>query len=85
MINKRRKKQKTRQPHQRKPVVKGVKSLRGVPEMYDELKKPTTVALTPTALAGLDEMSKAMGVSRSELVERIGRRVLKINASTPEF
>jgi hypothetical protein len=72
---------KTRQPHQRKPILKGVKSCRGCPELYDELKKPTTVGLTPTALAGLDEISKALGISRSELIERIGRKVLSINLS----
>jgi hypothetical protein len=71
----------TRQPHQRKPILKGVKSRRGCPELYDELKKPTTVALTPTALAGLDEISKALGISRSELIERIGRKVLSITLS----
>ena len=72
---------KTRQPHQRKPILKGVKSRRGCPEIYDELKKPTAVGLTPTAIAGLDEISKELGISRSELVERIGRKVLEINPS----
>jgi len=72
---------KTRQPHQRKPILKGVKSRRGCPELYDELKQRTSVALTPTAIAGLDEISKALGISRSELVERIGRKVLEINPS----
>lgn len=84
MPTKRSKNQKPRQPHQRKPSGTGIKSLRGVPEMYDELKKPTTVALTPTAIAGLDEISKAMGISRSELVERLGRKTLELNPCNPE-
>lgn len=78
MVNKRTRTQKTRKPHQRKPALKGRKSLRGCPEMYDELKKTTTLALTQTAISGLDEISSEMGVSRSELVERIGRKLLEI-------
>jgi len=84
MATKRSKTQKTRQPHQCKPIMKGVKSLRGVAEMHNEVKKPTTVALTPTAIAGLDEISKEMGLSRSELVERIGRKMLEIKPYKPE-
>ena len=34
--------------------------------------------MTPTAIAGLDELAKEHGLSRSELVERIGRGVVKI-------
>lgn len=78
MVAKRLKAQKPRQLHQRKPAVKGVKSRRGCPEIYDELKKPITVALTPTAVRGLDELSAAMQLSRSELVERIGRKILTV-------
>lgn len=78
------KNQKSRQPHQRKPILKGVKSRRGCPEMYDEIKKPTTVGLTLTATAGLDEISKGMGISRSELIERIGRKDLEIMPCMPE-
>jgi hypothetical protein len=32
-----------------------------------------TLSLTPTAVDGLDELAKLLNVSRSELVERIGR------------
>jgi hypothetical protein len=66
-----------RQPHQKKPSSKR-KSLRGQPELYDELKKPTTVALTATATAGLDQLAAEMKISRSEFVERIGRGILKV-------
>ncbi|MEP0914165.1 ribbon-helix-helix protein, CopG family [Leptolyngbya sp. GB1-A1] len=78
--SKRSKSRKTvRQPHQKKPSSKK-KSLRGKPELYDELKKPTTVALTATATAGLDQLAAEMGISRSEFVERIGRRILEVAA-----
>lgn len=66
-----------RQPHQKKPYFPG-KSLPGQGEMYSETKKSTTVGLTPTATRGLDQMAAARGISRSELVERIGRGILKI-------
>ncbi|MBW4472589.1 MAG: ribbon-helix-helix protein, CopG family [Stenomitos rutilans HA7619-LM2] len=78
MVSNRSKAHKPRQSHQRKRAVKGVKSRRGCPELYDELKQPTTVALTPTAVRGLDELSAAMQLSRSELVERIGRKLLTV-------
>ncbi len=80
MVVKRLKAQKPRQLHQRKLAVKGVKSRRGCPEIYDELKKPITVALTPTAVRGLDELSASRQISRSELVERIGRGLLTVAA-----
>jgi hypothetical protein len=84
MTSKRSKAKTTRQPHQIKQVKKGEKSRRGIPELYDELKKPTTVGLTPTAIAGLDEICREMNISRSELVERIGRKLLKFSSYTPE-
>ncbi len=67
-----------RREHEKKPSRKGVKSMRGQPEVYDELKKIVSLSLTPTALAGLDESSKRLNISRSELVERIGRGLLTI-------
>lgn len=69
---------KNRRPHQRKPTQKGIKSRRGCPELYDELKQPTTLGLTKTAIRGLDELSTQLHISRSELVERIGRKLLFI-------
>jgi hypothetical protein len=67
-----------RRQHEKKPSRKGVKSMRGQPEVYDELKKIVSLSLTPTALAGLDESSERLNISRSELVERIGRGLLTI-------
>lgn len=40
---------------------------------YDETKKKTQFTLTPTAIAYLDTSATALGISRSELVERIAR------------
>ena len=46
--------------------------------MYEEIKKPLTIAVTPTAVTGLDEQAEEFGISRSELIERIGRRLLVV-------
>jgi hypothetical protein len=72
------KKRRCREERERKVPRKGVKSMRGQPEMYDELKKIVTVSLTPTAVAGLDQYARDRSISRSELVERIGRQVIKL-------
>ncbi|BAY15068.1 CopG domain protein DNA-binding domain protein [Anabaenopsis circularis NIES-21] len=52
--------------------------MRGQPEAYDELKKIVSVSLTPTALAGIDKISRDYKISRSELLERIGRSIIQI-------
>ena len=67
-----------RQQHEKKPPRKGVKSMRGQPEMYNELKKIFSFSLTPTARAGLDQLSEQLNISRSELIEGIGRGLLTI-------
>lgn len=56
---------------------KGIKSTRGRPEIYSELKTPVCLALTRTAIAKLDEMAKSMQLSRSEFVEQIARGLIK--------
>lgn len=61
---------------------KGQKNLRGQPEMWGELKKPVTMTLTPTSISGLDALAYSLGLSRSELVERIGRGVIPIHLDT---
>lgn len=71
----------TRQPHQKKPPFAG-KSERDKGEIYSETKKSTTVGLTPTGKKGLDKIAAAMDISRSELVERVGRGLLQITACT---
>lgn len=70
-----------RQEHEKKPIRSGVKSQRGQPELYDELKKIVSVSITPTAKAGLAELSATRKISLSELVERIGRRIIHLNDS----
>jgi len=52
---------------------KGKKTSKGYPELYDEVKKRVNLSLTPTAIAGLDKLAQELDLSRSELVERIGR------------
>ncbi len=58
---------------QRKKPTRGRKSQRNQGEYYDEKKEKETLSLTPTAVKRLDELAKLLNVSRSELVERIGR------------
>ncbi|HEY9711110.1 MAG TPA: hypothetical protein V6D48_23080 [Oculatellaceae cyanobacterium] len=55
---------------------KGQKKLRGQPEIYDEVKGQVNLSLTPTGTLGLDTLAASMGLSRSELVERIGRNLI---------
>ncbi|MEG5136898.1 MULTISPECIES: hypothetical protein [unclassified Microcoleus] len=54
------------------------KSIRNQPEMYDEIKKSCTFGLTKTAIKKLDSLSQRYGISRSELVERIARGLIKL-------
>ena len=51
----------------------GQKSLRGQPELYNEVKVPTSLALTPTGQKLLGALAQAWQLSRSELIERIAR------------
>jgi len=52
---------------------KGQIGQKNVPELYDEVKRRVNLAITPTGIEGLDAIASEPGVSRSELVERIGR------------
>ncbi|MBD2254451.1 hypothetical protein [Nostoc parmelioides] len=67
-----------REPRENKIVRPGLKSMRGQPETYDELKKIVSVSLTPTALAGIDKISRDYMISRSEFLERIGRSIIRL-------
>lgn len=58
------------------------KKLRGQPELYDEVKGQVNLSLTKTGIQGIDDLAKATGLSRSEFVEQIGRRLLSV--LTPE-
>ena len=52
--------------------------------MWGELKKPVTMTLTPTSISGLDVIAHGLGLSRFELVERIGRGVIPIQPNINE-
>jgi hypothetical protein len=45
---------------------------------YNELKTRITVSITPTAVNGIDAIADSLQVSRSELMEQIGRGLLKV-------
>ncbi len=74
-----------RREHEKKRVRKGVKSMRGQPEIYDEIKEIASHSLTPKARKGLEILSKALGISRSELVEQVGRGMLRIPELEPSY
>jgi hypothetical protein len=57
----------------------GKKKLRNNPYLWDEVKKTIHISVTPTAIAGLDELASVEGMSRSEYVERIGRKIFTVN------
>jgi hypothetical protein len=56
----------------------GVKRTKGRGVEHDEVKKQTNLSLTPTAVEGLDAIAKERGISRSELVEQIGRGIIPL-------
>ncbi len=75
MVATRKKARKQRPLHQRKQVQPAHKSTRGVPEtVYGELKKITSFSLTPTATQQLKLLSCELGLSSSELLERLARQ-----------
>ena len=51
---------------------------------YNELKTRITVSITPTAVNGIDAIAKSMNLSRSELLERIGRGMLQVSPAQQE-
>lgn len=57
---------------------KPVKSMRGVPEMYDEIKKRFSICLTPIAHQKLTNLAQKKSLSLSELLERIGRGIIPL-------
>lgn len=58
----------------------GQKSMRNIPQTpYRELKKVKSFSLTPTAIHELNEWSKELGISASELLERVARQLTVIN------
>jgi len=51
---------------------------KGEPAFYDEMKKRVGMTLTPTAIEGLDYHANVWNVSKSELVEQIGRGIIPL-------
>jgi len=51
-------------------------SLKNVPDYWDELKRTYSMTLTPTSAANLDAIAQQLEISRSELVEQIGRGII---------
>lgn len=51
----------------------GRKKVRGVPQEYEQLKRQVNLSLTDKAVQGLDALAQKRKVSRSELIERLGR------------
>ncbi|MCA1993600.1 MAG: ribbon-helix-helix protein, CopG family [Coleofasciculus sp. S288] len=47
---------------------------------YGEIKKDAHFSLTPTSIEGLDKMARQRRISRSEMVERIGRGLIPVAA-----
>jgi hypothetical protein len=54
---------------------KGKKRIKNQPIFYDELKKPKTFTLTPTAWKKLQALSIDAGLSASEYLERLIREI----------
>ncbi len=63
---------------------RGRKKVKGVPELHDEVKKPVNLSLTPKAIEGLDTLAAQLRLSRSEIVEQIGRGLLSTTAFLPQ-
>ncbi len=61
---------------QQKISKKPVKSLRGVPEYYDEVKQRYCFSLTPTARKQLNKLAQEKKLSVSELIEQIARGII---------
>lgn len=60
------------------------KRVRGEGVLYDQKKETITASLTPTGRDGLDAIAKSWNLSRSELLERIGRGMLQVSAVQQE-
>jgi hypothetical protein len=57
-------------------ATKGKKSIKGEPELYDEVKTALNLRMTPTAKELLKKKAEERGLTSSELVERFARDLL---------
>jgi hypothetical protein len=69
---------KSRRPYQRKKALAGHKSLRGVPEIYETVKERFYIRLTEQSSNGITTLSEQYSLSRSELLEQIGRQIITV-------
>jgi len=53
--------------------------------LYGEKKEIFTISLTPTGRDGIDAIADSLNISRSELVEQIGRGLIKIVPGDTRF
>ena len=60
------------------------KGTRGIPDIWDEVKKKVTMTLTPKAVTGLDALASEFKLSRSEFVERVGRGIIQVVKATDD-
>lgn len=56
----------------------------GRSQIYEEPKKIRSVSVTTTGWSGLKEMAHALGLSTSELLERLGRGDLVVASATEQ-
>ena len=54
------------------------KTRRGIPQKYSQLTQHSSLSLTPDGRSKLDALAYSLALSRSELIERIGRGLIKI-------
>ena len=66
---------KKRKSHQCKKAKLGHKSMRGQPELYDEMKQRYCLSLTSTVVAIIDRFAEQSDLSRSEYVEQFFRKL----------
>lgn len=59
-------------------IKKTRRSLKGIGDYWEERKRPLNLTVTPTALEGLERIALSRDLSKSELVERIGRGLIPL-------
>jgi len=63
----------------------GIRSRRNVGEIYSQKKSERIcLSLTLEGLRGLNQLAIDYGISRQELIERIGRGLLQLRISLPD-
>ena len=78
MLPNRKNSNRSRRPYQRKKALTEHKSLRGVPELYETVKERFYARLTEQSSDGITALSEQFGLSRSELLEQVGRQIITV-------